>query len=278
MTYKDVLAPVIALEEDEAALTVAAELAAKFEAHATALIVTVRLASEYEPKAHALSEVLADIAKGDQSHAALLAKGLRAWIERAPYPFEVREATIEDAVRYDHILTHARVSDLIVLAQSTGHDRARRALVEDILLKSGRPLLLVPAGKPKARTWKRIAVGWNAKATAVRAISAAMPMLKNAAQVSIITVDAKPTGAGHSPAPGHDIALHLARHGVRAEVRNVDSTGRSDSKALLDEVLAVDADALVLGAYGHARAQEFVFGGVTRDLLANAPLPLLMMH
>ncbi|MBL8547648.1 MAG: universal stress protein [Hyphomonadaceae bacterium] len=278
MTYKDVLAPVIALDEDEPALAAAAEIAAKFEAHATALIIAVHLASEFEPKPRALSEVLADITAGSQSHAALLAQGLRAWIARAPYPFETREATIEDAVRYDHILAHARVSDLVVLAQSSGHDRARRALAEDILLRSGRPLLLVPAGKPKARKWSRVAIGWDAKATAVRAISAAMPLLRSAEHVSVVTVDAKPSGAGHAPAPGHDLALHLARHGVHVDVRNVASGGHSDSKALLEEAVAVDADVLVLGAYGHARAQEFVFGGVTRDLLATSPLPLLMMH
>jgi nucleotide-binding universal stress UspA family protein len=106
----------------------------------------------------------------------------------------------------------------------------------------------------------------------------AMPLLKKASVVVIATVDAIPSAAGHGEAPGRELAAHLARHGVIAEVRNLDGLGRAPERALCDEVMAVDADALVIGAYGHSRAQEFVFGGVTRELLSMAPGPLLLAH
>lgn len=278
MTYKDVLAPAISIEEDEGALAAAAEIAAKFDAHATALIVAVSLASKFETTPRALSDVLIDIAKGEASHHAQMADAIKAWLAKSSLPFEIRETTIESAVLDDHVVAHARMADLVVMAQAAEHNRARTALTEDVLFKSGRPLLLIPAGKPRRRTWDRIAIGWSPKAQAVHAVAAAMPLLRAANHVSIVTVNAKPSGAGHAPAPGHDLALHLARHGVRVEVRNVDSLDRTEGKALLDEAVAENADALVLGAYGHSRAREMVFGGVTRELLTRAPLPLFLMH
>jgi nucleotide-binding universal stress UspA family protein len=121
-------------------------------------------------------------------------------------------------------------------------------------------------------------IAWNASVEATHAVAAAMPLLRSASDVAVATVDAKPTRSGHGEAPGHEVAAHLARHGMRVAVRNVDSAGRSESKALLDDALAFDADVIVMGAYGHSRAREFLFGGVTRDLLATSPIPLLMAH
>ena len=94
----------------------------------------------------------------------------------------------------------------------------------------------------------------------------------------VATVDAAPSASGHSEIPGHEIAAHLARHDVNVEVHNVDGLGRSHARALMDEAIAADADLLVLGAYGHSRAREFVLGGVTRELLTGSSIPLLMAH
>lgn len=276
MAYKDVLAPVIELEQDQAALVAASEVARRFEAHAVALIVAVHLASDFQRTPHALSDVLMDVAKGSQSHAALLRVALAGWLQKAPYPFEVRDVTIEGAVHEDQVVAHARVADLVVMTRGVSGDTAHRALIEDVLFKSGRPMLLVPARPLKERTWEKIVIGWNAKAQAVRAVTAAMPMLQAAKHVVVATIDAKPSKAGHAEAPGRDLAVHLARHGVHVEVRNIDSVGRSHGRVLQDEAEGVDL--LVLGAYGHSRAQEALFGGVTRELLADAPIPLLLAH
>jgi nucleotide-binding universal stress UspA family protein len=75
-----------------------------------------------------------------------------------------------------------------------------------------------------------------------------------------------------------DVAAHLARCGLKVEVRNADGLGRSESQALIEESRALEADLLVIGGYAHARLQEIVFGGVTRDIVRAAPLPLLLSH
>ncbi len=276
MSYKLILAPVIALDEDVAALTASAEIADKFDAEPAALILALHLASSYMDKEAPLSAVLKDLAGGTTSHAAQLRRGLMAWLDRAPRAFEVRDLAIERAVDDDKIVAHARLADLTILARAGAHDRARQAMIEDVLFKSGRPVLLVPEKPPRQRSWDKIVIGWNASAEAVRAVSGAMPFLKIARHVFIATVDARPLNGGQTP--GHDLAAYLQRHGVQAEVHNIDGLGRTDARALLDEAIAVDADMLVLGAYGHSRAREFLFGGVTRELLAASSVPLFMAH
>lgn len=278
MPYRDILTPVIELDQDEAALAVTAELAAKFGAHAAVLIVAVHLSSDFQRSSHTLSEVLRDLAAGSRSHAAMLREGIVAWLKRAGHEFEIRDVSIEGAVHEDQVVAHARVADLIVMTRGARGDAARNAMTEDILFKSGRPVLLVPAKQVAPRKWDRFVIGWNARAEAVRAVQGAMPLLEAASQVVVATVNAAPSKSGHAEGPGHDLATHLARHGVRVDVRNLDSGGHSEGKALLDEALAFGADALIMGGYGHSRARETLFGGVTRELLLNAPIPLLMAH
>ncbi|MEZ5961403.1 MAG: universal stress protein [Hyphomonadaceae bacterium] len=276
MSYKSILSPVIALDEDIAALTAAAEIAERFSAEPTALILALHLASSYMDEEAPLSAVLQDLAGGATCHAAQLRRGLMAWLERAPRAFEVRDLAIERAVDDDKIVAHALLSDLTICARAGAHDRARQAMIEDILFKSGRPVLLVPERPLRQRVWENIVIGWSAKAEAVRAVAGAMPFLKRAKKVVIATVDAKPINGGQRP--GEDLAAYLQRYGVQAEVHNVDGLGRTEARALLDDAIAIDADMLVLGAYGHSRAREFLFGGVTRELLTASSIPLFMAH
>ena len=278
MSYKEILAPVITLAEDEAALNAAAEIAHKFDTRATALIVTVDLASAFAGTQSTFSEIALDISKGSRSHAACERTKVLAWLEHAPHAFEVRDVTVEEAVESNELLAHARIADLTVIARATGHERARRAMLERVLFKSGRPVLLVPSAPLHERNWDRILIGWNARTEAMRAVTCALPLLKGAREVVVATVDAKPSASGHGETPGCDLAGLLAGHGVRVEVRNLDSMGRTEARALLDEAAGFDADLLVIGAYGHSRAREFVFGGVTRELLAASPIPLLLAH
>jgi nucleotide-binding universal stress UspA family protein len=125
---------------------------------------------------------------------------------------------------------------------------------------------------------KTVMVCWDAGREATRALSDAMPFIAEAGRVVIVTADAKARFEGHGEMPGADIALHLARHGVNVEVRNADTLSRRTAQALLDEARAVDADLIVMGGYGHSRMTQFMFGGVTREMLSESPIPLLMSH
>lgn len=274
MSYKEILVPVISLQSDLAALNAGATLAHAFDTHATALIVSVDLASAFASADSTFSEIALDIAKGSHSRAAVEREKILGWLGRAPHAFEVRDVTIEDAVNSNEVLAHARMSDLTLMVRD---GRAHRALLERVLFHSGRPLLLLPKNHERLG-WDRILIGWNAKTQATRAVTAALPLLKLAGAVVVATIDASPSRSGHGEAPGRDLAAHLASHDVRVEVRNLDSMGRDHARVLLDEAAGFAADIVVIGAYGHSRAREMLFGGVTREVLASADVPLLMAH
>lgn len=273
----DVLVPAFTLDADEAALRLGAELAERHGGAAAALIVGVWLGSEYASTQRPLSEALADLLAGAKSAAAKERARLADWIERHRPELEMRDVSVESAAARDEIVAHARMADLVVLARAQAFERARRELVEDVLFKSGRPLLLLPEGSP-VRTWRRVLVAWNASAPAVRAVAAAAPFLNAAAHVRIVTVDAVPSVAGHGEPPGAELAAYLARRGVSAELCNLDGLGREHAQRIEEAALDLDADLIVMGAYGHSRTREFVLGGVTRSLLAASRFPLLLAH
>jgi len=172
------------------------------------------------------------------------------------------------------VAKHAMHADLTVLAASK--DASPEAAFEGALFKSGRPLLLVPMEEKPQAVGKRIVVAWKAKREAARALTDAEPFLREADQVTVVTVDAHPDGYGEGP--GRDISTYLAHKGLNVELRNIDGLGQPAEVALIKEARALEADLIVMGGYGHSRLREFVFGGVTRALSRKATIPVLMSH
>jgi nucleotide-binding universal stress UspA family protein len=105
-----------------------------------------------------------------------------------------------------------------------------------------------------------------------------MPLLVAASSVTVITVDAEQTHGRHGEVPGADIALHLARHGVTAQVERTVSAGIGTGNTLLSRASDLEADLLVMGAYGHSRVRELLLGGATRTVLTSMTVPVLMAH
>ena len=112
---------------------------------------------------------------------------------------------------------------------------------------------------------------------AQRAICAALPLLARAGSVTLGLVNPERQSGLHGDEPGADMALYLARHGVKVNVV-VAHTRARESDALIDMAREVHAGLMVAGAFGHSRYREWFLGGVTRDLLGSAPVPLLIAH
>lgn len=159
-----------------------------------------------------------------------------------------------------------------------GGDNWRIAVFEGVLFGSGRPVLLVPPSWKGLELGRNVVVAWNGKREAARALADAAPLLDKADLVTIMTVDAQPSVDGVGPAPGADIAAHLARRGLRVEVRNLDGLGRDSSDILMEGAARIGADLIVMGGYGRARLREWIFGGVTRAVIENAQVPVFMSH
>jgi len=176
---------------------------------------------------------------------------------------------------------HARYVDLTILGQldpDRGEADMIRPRPEHVTLASGRPILVVPYAGHFETVGRRILIGWNATREATRAVNDAMPLLAAAEVVTVLTVDPREGPHGHGQLPAADISLHLARHGVNAEIEQTVSADLPVGEVLLSRAADLGVDLLVMGAYGHSRARELLLGGATRSLLRSMTVPVLMSH
>jgi nucleotide-binding universal stress UspA family protein len=127
-----------------------------------------------------------------------------------------------------------------------------------------------------------IMVAWNGSRESARAVQDAMPFLQRAEKVTVVRLNESKSEPGASSVnriPGADIAFFLARHDVKAEVAALDGVNDVPmGDMLISRASDLDADLIVMGAYGHSRWQELVMGGATRTLLESMPIPVLMSH
>jgi nucleotide-binding universal stress UspA family protein len=177
----------------------------------------------------------------------------------------------------EDVEVHAHYADVSVVARPAlaRPTAGPPGLVESLVLTSGRPVIVLPPGGAASRG-RRILVGWNGGREAVRAVADALPVLVRAEVVEVLVVDPERHRAAHGEEPGADIARYLVRRGVRVEVRRLSSGGEDVGLVLLAQAAALGADLLVMGAYGHSYLNEWMFGGVTRTVLREAELPVLM--
>jgi len=167
----------------------------------------------------------------------------------------------------------ARVRDLAVFSRSGAkRDVERQVAMEAALLSGGRPVLLAPDEAPAA-IGRVVAVAWNGSRESARAVSSAMPMLSRAEKVVVLTAETSETQAGAAGG----LSEYLSWHGLAAEARTFKPAGAVGA-AIMDAATAAGADLLVMGGYGHSRVREMVLGGVTRWMVENGGLPVLMAH
>jgi len=186
---------------------------------------------------------------------------------------------VEDR-RIDALSLHARYVDLLVVGQADPEDPecVSRGLADHLALGAGRPVLVIPVGGVRGEIGEIVAVAWNAKREAVRAISDAMPILESAKRVSVITINADRDDPENAGIPAADIGLHLARHGIETQTKSLYGAPAAIGDLLLDAAGAESADLLVMGAYGHARLREILLGGVTSHVLTHTYIPTLLAH
>ena len=177
---------------------------------------------------------------------------------------------------------HARYSDLTILEQPNDEESFKGpssdAVLVNVMLSSGRPVLAIPYAGEFEHIGERVLVAWNASREATRAVSDALPLLRTAKTVTVLAINPKHGIEGHGDVPAADIALHLARHGVKAEAAHTVAKDISEGDALLSYAADLGVDLIVCGGYGHSRAREMVFGGVTRTLLQEMTVPMLLSH
>jgi nucleotide-binding universal stress UspA family protein len=275
MAIKQIVA-IIDLKGRRPAVELAADLAGRLGARLTGLAV------RYDPvaPAYALGGVPGDFIVAAQANSEQAAKtsaeGFEEIARRSGASFETEIIDLGYG-EVDGVVARARLSDLAVIGQDDPDEPEpmRTALLEALLFDTGVPVLVVPfAGVTEFKPGKAL-IAWDGSATAARAVRAALPLLALATQVEVLTVE---RGAAKGEL-GADIGTYLADHGLKVEIARMTpdrSLGVAD--ALLNYITDNGFDWLVMGAYGHSRLREAVFGGPTHDILDEVTVPVLMAH
>ena len=191
------------------------------------------------------------------------------------------EAVVDESAQAPSLVRHAHCSDLTLLTQAnpaSANYRSERDVVEQVLLYSARPTLILPYAGRFDSIGTKVMVAWDDSRESARAVSDALPLLRLAEQVLVVSWNEAGAIDDKTLRPRLE-ALHrwLMWQGVSAEVR-VESTGIGIAQAMLSRAADLSTDLIVMGAYGHARWTERVLGGATRGLLASMTVPVLMSH
>lgn len=249
-------------------------LAERFSANVT---VTAALPSEI-PVGYILESGGALLDQVQADARAAMSKGVESFLKSARERGVVAEAAPLEGATLDlqrSVAELARHFDLSVVSQPESGD-ARMSLVEALLFDSGRPVIMAPSiyrGPVKLDT---ILVAWDGGKEAARAIADAMPILRRAREVQLVAV-VEPRKRGAVDLPGFNIARHLARHGVHAELKRI-ATDLDPGDMLLSHAADIAADMIVMGAYGHSRWREWLLGGATRRIIHSMTLPAFLSH
>jgi nucleotide-binding universal stress UspA family protein len=276
--FKDLVVPLTSTSGDTTALDFAIARAASHGAHLT-VIETLNLPSA-GPWVLGQDDSLAGIYRTLRSQAGQLAASLRLQLDKHPISSEVR--IVETLVESPRMASHlAHYADLAIVAGTSGdtpESERTRAFFGNLLLESGRPVIVVPPASKASVPPRHVVMAWRPTHEASRAVHDALPLLIGAETVDLLLVDTNADEQDRASQPGAAIASHLARHGVDANVVVKKSRSGKVGAALIDHVNQSGADLLVVGGYGHSRFREWALGGVTRKLLLSAQIPVLYSH
>jgi nucleotide-binding universal stress UspA family protein len=197
--------------------------------------------------------------------------------KRAGVSYETRSVNASIAGAAERLGRLGRRFDLVVVGQP---DRDKSAPVEvvdeGVLFESGRPVIFVPYIQKDGLKLDRVMVCWDGSRAAARAINDSMPFLEKAKQVEVVIVASKAGKADEIT--GADMGQHLARHGLKVDVKRITSPDIDVTSTILSYAADSSADMIVMGGYGHSRLREFILGGVTRGMLETMTVPALMSH
>ncbi|HSF94617.1 MAG TPA: universal stress protein [Thermohalobaculum sp.] len=280
MPFKTLLVFADDSEASASRLDTAIVFAGKLGAHLTALALLEQPAYYYGIGSEVAADAyLADIERAEslaRDTAAAAASAMSAAGTRA----DTRWATGTPAALSEIVARHARYADLSLVGQPSNGpiDPLLTRIFEGMLFESGRPLVVVPNAWRGGAFGKRVMIAWAPRREAARAVADALPLIAGAERAHIAMVDPETGPAAHGEEPGADLATALARHGVPVAVDQLPRAGQGIADRLLTHAADCGADLIVMGGYGHWRLRESLFGGVTRDVLYQSEIPVLMAH
>jgi|GEM_PF-3946910 len=259
-------------DDDDANITqVAAEFAERNDALLTGFFVVSNMPE-------ALIKIIAppkEVTDTYATHAKELSARCRESFEHALAQSKVRSSFFTRTGNVLELLcSRARSSDVVVVrSQRDARFRNRQMLLNEVLITTGSPFLVMPPDPHKPPTAKRVVIAWNGSRESALAVRTSMDILRTAEVVCVLTVADEIKGELGVEV---DLCEHLVRHGINVEARHSES---GDVVESITEVADdIGSDLIVCGAWGHSRLREIILGGVTQKILQHGELPVWMMH
>lgn len=255
----------------------AVSLAEKFGAHVLGLAVA------YEPviPGAVMGGIPPEFIETQRAEANSKAKAAVARFEelarRAGISYEHRILSASLSGAADQLGRLARRFDLVVLGQPEREETMPEEVIDEgALFESGRPVIFVPFIQKGGIKLDRVMMCWDGGRAATRAVADSLPLMKQAKQVEVVIIASG--RAKSDEMPGADLGQHLARHGLKVDVKRITSPDIDVASTILSYAADSSADLIVMGGYGHSRLREFVLGGATRGILEAMTVPVLMSH
>lgn len=279
MSYRTILTIARHGDADAQLLEAAAALAARLDAHLDVLclgIDEIQIGYFFTGADAMLMETTLVQAR---NQAEAVQASVEARLKDRSLRWSCRSMVSQIGALIDVIAGQARYTDLVILPMpyGTGRSAEDEAILEAALFSADAPVLVLPEGGLPDTFPGPAMIGWNGGNEALRATRAALPFLKVADSVDIVVVD-PPRRPVDRVQPGVSLSQMLDRHGVKAELKELGADKRSVSDVLMDHATNAGCGLIVAGAYGHSRFREAILGGATRDMLSDAPVPVLMTH
>jgi nucleotide-binding universal stress UspA family protein len=286
MAIRKILLPLTGTAAGEAALATALMIARRWNAHVLALHVRVDSRDVAPLAGEGLSgAMIEEMMSATEKESSDRAQAVRTMFER----FVTRhDVLVQDAHpnsehasasfasvtgrEEDIVAQQARLADLTVVPHpDSGEDVSSSDALHAVLFDSGRPVLIAPQKVP-AKIGTRVCLAWNGTAESASSVLAAMPWMQKAEAVAILSADGYQRRGPGAP----DLMAYLALHGVHAQTINFRSVNGSVGAGLLAAATEFGCDLLSMGAYSHSRLRQLILGGVTRHVLENSALPVMM--
>lgn len=278
MAYKTLLTVLTRTQDAEGPLASAVALARQNDAHLDVLCLGVdqtQLGYYYESAAVFIQQSAIDRARAEAEE---VLAAVRARLSAEDVRWSAEGVVAQMGSIGSLVAIRARFADLVVLPRPYGEGRGQEAevILEAAIFEGQAPVLVLPEAPLAALPGRRVVLAWNQSDEALSAARKALPLLVAAERVVITVVDPPRHGAERSD-PGGPLSQWLARHGAKVEVAVLAGTMKI-SEVIARHARDIDADLIVMGAYGHSRLREAILGGATRNMLEKADRPVLMAH
>ena len=276
MAYKTILLCLNEIDRVPQLIAVARQLGVKFNAHISGLYV-IPSPQVIPTDGYGVAPAVFDtVQKHFKDRLPKVREAFEYGMKEDKIAFDLRVVDSAQSVIATAVIENCRNAGLVVVSaiDRDAGDNIESDFVEQVVLSAGRPVLILPYKGKVELKFDDVMLGWNDSRESARATFDALPFMRQAKRTKIVTVDAAPRGT----IEGANIAETLDRDGVKCEVLNVTSGGMSTGETLLRAANDHGAGLLVLGAYGHTRLREWVFGGATRSVLRHLDRPILMSH